>query len=267
MALLEVHNAIEIKPTLLAGGTTRPLLVDAENRKTYVVKLFSKKDASQRCYTGAEVYAHHLATQFELSIPDAVLITITPELIELVKKTSPDLYIELIKRDLEHPCFATEYLGNLPTYSPALDQKNISYDELASIYAFDALILNEDRKRVKPNILRAPDHYFLIDHEKAFEGVDFAIKHFNEGKLCAYSYYHLFYAALSERCKKNGNTVVLDTFEMYFTNLRLSGLAELKDQLSGFQYNTEDCELWEIYLNEMKQNVSTFVTTLRNSLL
>jgi hypothetical protein len=267
LALLDVHSAIEIKPTPLAGGTTRPLLVDAENRKTYVVKLFSKNDASQRCYTGAEVYAHHLATQFDLSIPDAVLITITPELIELVKKTSPDLYIELIKRDLEHPCFATEYLGNLPTYSPALDQKNISYDELASIYAFDALILNEDRKSIKPNILKATSNYFLIDHEKAFYGTDFALNYFKEGKLCPYSNNHLFYGAISERCKKNGNTSILDTFELYFTNLRLSGLTELRDQLSGFQYNIDDCELWDIYLNEMKQNVSTFVTTLRNSLL
>jgi hypothetical protein len=125
MATLPVFNATEISTIKLLGGTTLPLLAVANDGNPYVLKLFKKKHSNQRCYTGAEAYAHCLAQQFDLNIPEAAFIHIPENLMELIKNKSPEQYADLITRDYKKPCFATRYLGELPTFSPALAKKHI----------------------------------------------------------------------------------------------------------------------------------------------
>lgn len=143
---LPVLKASFIFSGIFKDGTTKPLLVKADDGKDYVVKLFSKKDASQRCYTAAETYANYLAQQFDLNVPPAVFIDIPPELIELYKDVDPTLYALLSTKDTGHPCFGTEYFGTFPVFSTALARKYIEPYDLACIFGFDMLILNEDRR-------------------------------------------------------------------------------------------------------------------------
>ncbi|MBI3133674.1 MAG: hypothetical protein HYZ14_03270 [Bacteroidetes bacterium] len=266
MSLLPVHNAVEISPTKLEGGTTLPFIVVAEDGNAYVIKLFKKIHARQRCYTAAEAFGHLIAKKFELRVPEAALILLPPGLIKLIKKNNPDLYKEILTRDYTKPCFATRYLGNLPTFSPALLKKKLETHELETIFAFDTLILNEDRKIIKPNILRDKSGYVLIDHEKAFEGTEYALNRFKAGLICEYTNNHLFFKTLHQYAKRNGAGNMFETFEDYFRQLRLADLNQLRLQLSDYKYNTEECVLWQIYLEDMKRNFPNFVKMLRGSI-
>ncbi|MDP2388624.1 MAG: hypothetical protein Q8M29_19790 [Bacteroidota bacterium] len=267
MSKLPLYRAIEIREKPIQGGTTLPLLSVAENKKTYVLKLFGKKHANQRCYTGAEVYAHYLAKQFELNTPEAAFISIPKELIKLYKKTNPALHKLLLQKDYTRPCFATVYLGDLPIFSPALHKKYIESHDIETIYAFDTLILNDDRKRVKPNMLKTADGYCLIDHDKAFGSVDYALREIANNRLCPYNKYHLFYEMLKRRAKKSGIDQKFETFREYFNSLNLGNLDILNAQLTEFDYDISECKAWKAYLYDIKQNRTNFVSILKESLL
>ena len=238
----------------------------ADDGAHYAIKLFKQKDANQRCYTGAEAYAHYVAKQLDLSVPDAVLIELPKNLLKLVERVSPDKYADILGRDYERPAFATKYLSNLLTYSPALSKKYNECGDIETIFAFDTLILNEDRKFRKPNILRSRHNYFLIDHEKSFEGIPYSQSLFNIGTLCPYSKYHLFFKILKKKAKKEGTKKLFENFEYLFSIASLNGLKDIRHQLNSLNYNTDECELWENYLKEKKQNLSKFITTLKSSL-
>jgi hypothetical protein len=264
---LPLYTAIEIREEPIEGGTTIPLLSVVENSKTYVLKLFGKKHASQRCYTGAEVYAHYLAKQFGLSTPEAAFVSIPIELIELYKKSNPVLYKLLLQKDYTRPCFATLYLGELPIFSPALHKKYIGLHDIETIYAFDTLILNDDRKLVKPNILKTADNYCLIDHDKAFGSVDYALREFASNRLCPYNKDHLFFEMLKKQVKKDGTKQKFETFREYFNSLNLGNLDILNAQLTEFDYDITECKTWKAYLYDIKQNRTNFVSVLKKSLL
>jgi hypothetical protein len=265
MTKLSLYTAIEIKEKPLEGGTTLPLLSVAENSKTYVLKLFGKNHANQRCYTGAEVYSNYIARQFELNTPDAAFISIPDRLIKLYKKTNPLLHKLLLQKDYKRPCFATEYLGDLPIFSPALHKKFIEIHDIETIYAFDNLIINEDRKAIKPNILKNSDSYCLIDHDKAFGSVKYALAEYNNNRLCPFYKYHLFHKMLKRRAKKGGKEVMFETFRMYLNLLNIANLELLDKQLEEFGYNIDECLTWKQYIYEIKQNHINFVNTLRDS--
>ena len=267
MGKLPLYTAIEIKEEPLAGGTTLPLLSIAENSKTYVLKLFGKNHAMQRCYTGAEAYANYIARQFELNTPDAAFIRIPKNLIKLYRKTNPDLYKLILKKDYKRPCFATEYLGDLPIFSPALAKKFIEIHDIETIYAFDALIMNEDRKNIKPNILKTSDGYCLIDHDKAFGSVKYALAEYNNNRLCPFHRYHLFYKTLRNKAIKHGNDSMFETFSAYLNMLNLRNLDALTKQLEEFGYEVYECLTWKQYIYELKHNHIKFIKTLKGSLL
>jgi len=267
MSKLPLYTAIEIKEKPLEGGTTLPLLSVAENSKTYVLKLFGIKHANQRCYTGAEVYSNYLAKEFELNTPDAAFISIPENLIKLYKKTNPQLYKLLLQKDYKRPCFATLYLGDLPIFSPALHKKYIDIYDIETIYGFDSLIVNEDRKSIKPNILKNSDSYCLIDHDKAFGGVAYALSEYNNNRLCPFHKYHLFYKMLNRRAKKNGVEDMFETFRTYLNLLNVGDLEHLNAQLKEFNYNIDECLGWMNYIYEIKQNQTNFINTLKNSVI
>ena len=267
MSKLPVYTAIEIKEKPLGGGTTLPLLSVAENSKTYVMKLFGSHHANQRCYTGAEVYSNYLAKEFELNTPDAVFISIPENLIKLYKKANPQLHKLLLQKDYKRPCFATLYLGDLPIFSPALHKKYVDIYDIETIYGFDSLIINEDRKRIKPNILKNENSYCLIDHDKAFGGVNYALSEYKNNRLCPFHKYHLFYNILRKRAKKNGVEEMFETFRAYLNRLNIGNLEILNLQLKEFNYNIDECSEWMDYIYNIKQNQTNFVNTLKGSLI
>lgn len=265
MVLKEI-TALEILEDSLEGGTTKPMLVLCDDGNKYVLKIFKEIHSQQRCYTGAEVCAYLLAKEFNLSIPDGALITIPIELIELIKNSNKSLYQELATKDYSKPCFGSLYLESLPTYSPSLKDKYFDLDELETIFAFDIFILNEDRKNSKPNILKSSEHYFLIDHEKAFEGSAYALKLFQENELVQYYETHIFFQSLSEIEKKHPKTVNFETFIEFLRILNLKTIRKQIERLESLKYYVNECYDWLNYLEEIKKNSTKFVELLKKKL-
>jgi|GEM_PF-4041744 len=266
MAKLKIVNAQEIKADPLAGGTTRPLLALADDGNWYVLKLFKQRHANQRCYTGAEVFAHYLANECSLNVPEAVFVKIPNNLLDLLEKVAPEQYQDIIARDYKRVCFASRYLDKLATFSPALAKKYIEAGDLETIFAFDSLILNEDRKFRKPNILRNKSNWWLIDHEKAFEGIKYAKSLYLNNSLCPFSKNHLFFKILKKRVKAEGTGKIFESFEYLFSIVSLFGLNEILIQLNQLGYDTTECELWLQYLTDIKRNLPDFIKILRSSL-
>lgn len=262
MTLLKELRVTEIVPNALRGGTTKPFLVIAEDGRKYVMKLFGKQHTTQRCYTGAEICAYFLAQQFDLPIPNGVLLSLTPELLELTKTSNPELYNELQFKDHSKPCFGSLYIESAPIFSPALNDRLLDPHEFETIFAFDQLILNEDRKSIKPNILRAPEHYFLIDHEKAFEGYKYASDLFSKGSLAQYHKTHLFYERLCAMEKKNPGRTLFETFFEYFRSLDTYPIRRQLHQLKSYGYEIQDCLAWLDYIDDQKRKCSIFVALL-----
>ncbi len=266
MSLLKEIIATEIFDINLKGGTTKPFLVSCDDGNQYILKIFKKIHAQQRCYTGAEICAYLLAKEFSLSIPDGALITIPPPLIALYKKSNMSLYNQLMSKDFTKPCFGSLYLGPLPIHSPALLKKHLELHELETIYAFDTLILNEDRKKIKPNILKSQDHYFLIDHDKAFEGHKHNITLFKVHNQWVFLLNHIFYEILQKEWKKENNSVNFETFEEYLRLLNLGVIKKQVERLEQLNYSVEECYDWLSYCDYIKKNSTIFVALLKNSI-
>lgn len=265
MSIFETIRVVEFLPDTLKGGTTRPMVALGENGSPYVLKLFNKRDALQRSYTVAEAFAFLIAKNFDLKIPNAVLMTVPKELLKYYKTSNSDLHELLLGKDLTKPSFGSLYYSGLPTYSPTLNDKLLEIDEFESIYAFDLLILNEDRRKVKPNILRS-NHYLIIDHEKAFEGTRYALENFTKAILPSFHKNHLFYEILCSKEKKNPGSVSFETFLEY---LRLLDTSKLEQEIKYFVslgFDEIECTEWLYYIIEIKKNSTKFVALLKSSI-
>lgn len=266
MNILPIIRITEFLQGTLEGGTTRPMLVLGEDGKKYVLKVFSIKDASQRSYTVAEVIANLLAKEFDLNVPEAVYMTIDKALLELIKETQPETHKILNEKSIDRIMFGSLYYEGYPIYSSTNKDKLLALDEFESILAFDILISNSDRRAVKPNILRGQDHYLLIDHEKAFEGMHNVFDNIQIGVLPYYFEKHLFYKKLNKVAKKSPNTVKFETFEEYFRILRLDKIKDNVDFMIQKGYDKEECLDWIDSLEKLKKNYLTFVTLLKTKI-
>lgn len=256
----------EISKDYLSGGTTRPMKVLGDDGNLYVLKLFSKKDAAQRPYAVAEFFANSIAKQLELNTPDAVVMEVPEELIRIYEKREPEIFNKLLEKDLSKPSFGSLFYKDCPIYSPAVNDKNLETYEFESIYAYDMLILNGDRRKVKPNILRG-NHYLLIDHEKAFEGSQHIMSE-NGKELILPPFYnnHLFYELLKTRNKKPSSPIDFATFEEAFRTMKERHLLDTINFCAELGYNDNAPSEWLRYIVEMKKKCSNFVALLAKSI-
>lgn len=263
MRLMKEIKAVNVLDIDLKGGTTKPVVVLGDDGNQYVLKLFKKIHASQRCYTGAEVVAYLLAKEFSLNIPEAVLITIPVELLNLIDEHHPSISKLLKTKDLSKPCFGSRYHDGLPLHSPSLLDKYLELDELETIFAFDTLILNGDRKKTKPNILRDENNYILIDHDQAFEGYSKAPEYFKSNNLLPYSPNHIFFDILKRRESNDNNSVKFETFEYYLRYMKLRRIKLQVSRLAELGYGVGECYDWINYIESIKNNSANFVNVLR----
>jgi hypothetical protein len=265
LPIFDIVRVSELLPNTLKGGTTRPLLVLGEDGNVYVLKLFSIKDASQRPYTVAEVFANVIAKELNLNVPNAVLMEVPKQLIDRYKEMDPEIYEILISKDLSKPSFASIYHDGLPLYSPSMNDRHLEIDEFESIYAFDMLIINSDRRKLKPNILRS-NHYLLIDHEKAFEGSKIILKNFESSIIPYFHLNHLFYDLLCKREKRNTNSVTFATFTELFRSINEMKLKTVIEECVNIGYSKTECYEWFDYIVKIKKNYSKFATLLKESI-
>jgi len=150
-----------------------------------------------------------------------------------------------------------------PIFSDSLLKTTLKGYDLESIYAFDNLILNVDRRPGKPNLLVGENDLFVIDHELTLSTIDKILSDFNNHNTWSHYFSnHVLYSYLQEKtpkAKKEG----LDSFKYYLDSIvNLNDLDVLERQISDLGHPT-DCYLTiKDYLCHIKKNSSKFTNLL-----
>lgn len=194
--MIPIYQAIEFKDEMI-GGSTRPWQVTVLKNGTpasYVVKLYSEKNNDQNCTVFKECVCSCLAKEFDLQTPEPALIDFTPQFVN----TLPDNFKAVLKLKDSRLKFATELLEPpYQNYSPSLQEKYLKTYDIGSIYAFDNLILNVDRRTDKPNLLFKGERAVLIDHELTLATTENTLNELKNNHVWAHNYKrHIFYEAL-----------------------------------------------------------------------
>jgi hypothetical protein len=263
MSLLPQINIIHVESKPLLGGTTRPLTCIGEDGNEYVVKAFSKRDTSQRCYIAAEVIGLLLAQDFDLNVSEGAYLTFSPEMLLEVSGMSDETRRLLEEKDLSKPLFGSKMQDGFAIYAD-LGKPNIGVEDIESIFAFDMFIANQDRRREKPNLLVADESFLLIDHEKAFGGYKKGWENYERGIAPYYFKEHLFYEQLRKQSRKREVTQHFETFLEYARTLNFIKIRENLKFIEDKGYNVEECYEWLSYLEIGKRNCYKFVDILRN---
>lgn len=269
--MLEVLKAISIDVESIHSGSSQPCVMTLANDNgtivgQYVVKTFKPQTLEQSANTHKEVFGSILAEAFDLNTPKAVLANVGQNIIDLLNKT-PRYQNAPRKKGVY---FATEYVENAKDYSSARLSKLETW-EMATIFAFDVFIRNQDRRQRKPNLFFKDDAPYLIDHELSFATV-WMDKPFLEMLKEKEKYWkfveiddthqHLFLTVLRERNKIN--PVEYDTFREYLYNLDVDLLDGYKEQLDELGSDYEEYEYIKTYLVEVRRNADTFINLLKS---
>jgi hypothetical protein len=264
--LIPIYEAIQIVEVIDENvGHTKPWVVIAntpEGLKPFVVKLYTTEQVDGSFCVNNEVICNVLASEFELLAPKFALITIPDDITMNLNAAQQQQFYNTDPR----PKFATELLSNVNSAVIGLPkqkyQKIISMDML---YAFDNLIRNADRGHRKTNLLLSPEYAYLIDHELAFQIQDIVNADIKTLQIeDRFTRYHLFYPYLKKVQSKTKQNY-FNVFSEYLNYLNINVLTPYYNALAneGFRSNSMQISHW---LNEVKQNIPTFVSLLKGSL-
>lgn len=184
-----------------------------------------------------------------------------------------DTLESIYRNRLEGKHFGPTYCSLLVNASlVTMDFKSavVSIQDYAMIFAFDCMILNQDRggHRNKPNLLIDDDGFILIDHELTFHFLDgetsdsynAVINEFTEGAWPAMYKKHLFYSRLKNYggSKKN----LFNTFEEYLGKLDIRKVNNLIVELKANGLDVGASDLLIDYLSTLKENSHKFCSLL-----
>lgn len=155
------------------SGRTVPCRLTCEAADGAEVEVVAKLSAGcDRKVTALvmEAVAAMLAADLDLPVPEPFLVTLEPEFIAGL----PDETVAEMARRSNSVAFGSQHLP--PGYTSWPAGKAIPKDAIATaaeIFAFDALIVNDDRRPVNPNCLFSGASLAIYDHEMAFfsEGI------------------------------------------------------------------------------------------------
>ena len=264
--MIPIYQAIEFKGEM-KGGSTRPWLVTVlkdQQPVPYVAKLYTEINNEQNSTVFKECVCSYLAKEFDLDTPEPALIDFTPAFI----KTLPDRYREILQQKDSRLKFATMLLPSpYENYSPALQDGFLKSYDIATIYAFDNLILNVDRRIDKPNLFFRDGYVSLIDHELTLATTKNAYNELTNNKLWTHNYpRHLFFEPLKKMSIEDKQGIY-DTFSYYLTELvDLRFMPKILDQLDDCGYMLESYESINRYLCAAQNNAKRFIQLIENTL-
>jgi len=154
----------------LRSGRNHPALfgcIDADGNSAgdYVVKLRGAMDTKLRG-PASELIASLLAGHFGVLRPKPAAVRVHPDLTTWLAAHYPEHAAAI--RDSTGLNFGTELLTDVATWPRGRTVPEAMHVAATHIFAFDALIANDDRRYNNPNVLVRGDEIFVIDHEAAF---------------------------------------------------------------------------------------------------
>ncbi|MCC3152764.1 hypothetical protein Q3A66_07140 [Hymenobacter sp. BT770] len=262
--MLPIYQALSFIEEL-SGGSTRPWAIlavsPAGKSEKVAVKLFREYHFRQYAAIANEVFGAVLAEEFDLQCPSAVLIDFSPEFLETLQEPQQE-QLRTVPPGLK--IGSTFIEGGFP-FSPALGAKALADYDQETIYAFDSLILNVDRRPDKPNILLLGAEAYLIDHEMTLEGVPGALIQLREERWEHYCAGHLFYRQLRNRSPDKVQQSFL-TFGQLLRRLNPNLLEPYQRQLEELGLGHRRFEELLEYLCQQKAQYGKFEALLRKTL-
>ena len=204
--------AVQYRRTVTSGHS-QPCLIEAETaegeRWEVVMKLRGSISGVERGLA-RELVASLLASRLGLSVPAPCLVDVTREFAESIQmqdvrsRMRSNLGCQFGTTQLSGSWHAVPFSGNLP---------DRLFDTAASVFAFDALLRNDDRHLEKANYLMSGNTVMLIDHERAFPtpGMASGPMPWENGGL-SFLTRHVFFAGLKGQLPDFTN--LLDAFEI-----------------------------------------------------
>ncbi len=250
----------------MEGGRNNPWLLTVKTEQgldLYVTKFFAQQDINQQNALAREIYTSVLAGVLGLNTPDFALITIDDT---FYGSLSEKLKKELERKHVKY-AFGSKFISGEHTYSPSLLTKELASYDIESIFAFDILTLNVDRRNKKPNILldNKGDDYYLIDHEHTFAIPEKRIS--PKQRVRSYRFKsHIFYNILNRKATY-GNKPEFETFKELFRHLDVNAIDPYARALQDIGYETDDSLAIKQYLQELKRNISYFMNIVKGGIL
>lgn len=248
--MLPIYQAIIAEEKDLPGGTTRPLLatvVTNNGLDKYVVKIFPDKEQPNYAPLANEVYGSLLATQFDIRTPEIALIQLEPNFIMTLKE-------DIKKRVLQNQSrlyFGSRYYEGYNQYVPPKFSKTFDIGHLETIFAFDVLVRNVDRRVGKSNLLVKKGDYLAIDHELTFSmNKPFVEYEPDEWRFINEFRTHIFRPRL-HRLGKDAHFAVIHE---YMRNLDLNMILDTANFLHNLGLPIGNIETINSYLRSAKNN-------------
>jgi hypothetical protein len=269
--MLPIYTATAIKDFAIEGGTSQPCIMSVRDDDgnflpdDYVVKIYKQNNRVKTYY---EVFGSILAKEFDLQTPSPALVHIPYVLIKEIINHEKYKNWDLV----EGVYFACVYLPNAKSFDQNSRLNLTQMWQYESIFAFDVLIRNFDRRTQKPNLLRFSDDLFVIDHEMAF------------ASILSQSNFEVYLTLENWKfiVNANGGGHVLRNHLMKFNKKNKLDFATFLENFRTLQpeilYNNvnqlieKDVELLDIqpiiaYLRHIKQNTAAFKSLLENLLI
>jgi hypothetical protein len=151
-------------------GANRPMLIRGVGgngvKGDFVVKFLGAERMSSEASL-RELLAAFIAAQMEIKVVQPVIVNISKEFVDLLKGDNAWQYAH---KSVGYN-FGSEYLTKFTTIIPGQDLHNKQLNDAQTIFAFDVVIQNPDRRLDKPNMLTDGTNIVIYDHELAFSFV------------------------------------------------------------------------------------------------
>lgn len=170
--MLDVVRAVQFIKQM-GSGRNKPLLLGCEHDSHDHLIEAVVKFSLPECGVGGlirESIGAMLAADLNLPVPPPFLVVLEDELLAAMDMVPSEILNSI--RASRKPTFGSLYMGvGASTFSPARTIAPSSEQSAAEIFAFDALVLNPDRRVGNSNLLYDGHKFVMIDHELALNCV------------------------------------------------------------------------------------------------
>jgi hypothetical protein len=187
----------------MSSGRTSPVLCGCEDHlgnrvDDYVVKLRGGLDRGERGLV-CELVASRLASYFGMAVPEPALVLIDADFAELVAAAEPQ-DAKLLRNSIGLN-FGSRLLSDATAWPVDKWIPDAMWQAAVSIFAFDALIQNPDRRYRNQNLFTRGNDIFIYDHELAFGFLEAILPSGSPWRLEGQQYLteHVFYRQLKKK--------------------------------------------------------------------
>src|SRR5690606_37782058 len=175
---------------------------------------------------------------------------------------------EFLQSRHQGPTFASR-LVDASLINPALHGRLFSIHDMATLFAFDCMVINTDRggHHNKPKLLIDDDGIILIDHELSFSFIDNDdegylqfLEMIDKKQWPAFYTRHLLYPIL--KTYRGSKKTLFDTFENYLSGITINRVETLLGDLRNNGIAIGTGEQIIDYLRTLKQQPDKFKNLL-----